>query len=387
MTSWEGNTSLRTSVTSNRRIFPDMEFSLIMRTRLSLLLSFACVIFPLAGQTGAPDPAADPKDATAWFQRASDRLNLRTFDAAPFHMKVTFTALPGLELLPKNQKPEIITGDGTYEETWLAPHHWRREVTLGDYHAVEVESQKGRKMQASSDYEPSRVLMLLDALFYPIHRDRISPDLDRRHLRWTIERKTAADLPFVLVSAAIDEDEGYKPAYIFLPNGLLVQSNDDCLAASWQDDATFAGHVVPRKLMIQAGGHTLLTAQIAVHAAGQVDPAVFELPGETAEPGMTLRPLHDFEVEGPGLSSDCTFIDNPENPMLPLGIRRIIDRRGATQEVEILDSRNLAVKARSDTAAFILDCYRRKKRDTATIDKSPAQLPMLLYFRYKFVHR
>ena len=220
--------------------------------RCSLLLSLACVIFPLAAQTGAVDPAVDPKDATGWFQRASDRMNLRGLDGVPFHMRVTFTALSGLELLGKNKKPQIITGGGVYEETWLAPHHWRREVTLGDYHAVEVESQAGRKMQASSDYEPSRVLMLLDALLYPIHRDRTSPDLDRRHLRWTIKHKTAGDLSFVLVSAAIDEDEGYKPAYIFLSNGLLVQSNDDGLADSWQDDATFAGHVVPRRLTIQA---------------------------------------------------------------------------------------------------------------------------------------
>jgi hypothetical protein len=360
-----------------------------MRTRLSLLLSFACVIVPLAGQTGAPDPAADPKDATGWFQRASDRMNLRTFDGAPFHMKVTFTALPGLELLPKNKKPQIITGDGTYEETWLAPHHWRREVTLGDYHAVEVESQKGRKMQASSDYEPSRVLMLLDALFYPIHRDRISPDLDRRHLRWTIERKTAGDLPFVLVSAAIDEDEGYKPAYIFLPNGLLVQSNDDCLAASWQDDATFAGHVVPRKLTIQGGGNTLLTAQIAVQAAAHVDPAAFELPGETAEPGMTLRPFHYFEVEGPGATQGgaCELVDNAGTPILPLGVRQIIDRSGVKREVEVLDSRNLEAKLHSQSLANFLDCVRKRKRVPAMIDKSPALFPLLIYHRYTFAHK
>ena len=57
-----------------------------------------------------------------WFQRASDQMNLRGPDGAPFHMKVAFTALPGLELLEGKKKPQIMTGDGVYEETWLAPH-------------------------------------------------------------------------------------------------------------------------------------------------------------------------------------------------------------------------------------------------------------------------
>ena len=119
--------------------------------RSSCFLFFACLILPISAQTNDPDP----KDATGWFQRASDQMNLRGFGAAPFHMKVVFTALPGLELLDKKKQPQIITGDGVYEETWIAPHHWRREVTLVNYHAVEVESAKGRMMQASSDYEPS----------------------------------------------------------------------------------------------------------------------------------------------------------------------------------------------------------------------------------------
>src|SRR5271170_6463978 len=132
-----------------------MELQLSTQSRIfrsSCFLFFACLMFPMAAQTDG----ADPKDATGWFQRASDQMNLRVFGAAPFHMKVVFTALPGLELLDKKKKPQIITGDGVYEETWIAPHHWRREVSLGSYHAVEVESQAGRKMQASSDYEPSR---------------------------------------------------------------------------------------------------------------------------------------------------------------------------------------------------------------------------------------
>jgi hypothetical protein len=346
-------------------------------------LFFACLMFSIAAQTDS----ADPKDATGWFQRASDQMNLRAPDAAPFHMKVVFKALPGLELLDAKKKPQIITGNGVYEETWIAPRHWRREVTLGDYHAIEVESEAGRKMQASSDYEPSRILMLLDALLYPIQRDRISTDLERVRLRnWTIEHKTAGNLSYVLISAVEDQNVEHKPSFIFLPSGLLVQSNDRGLAASWQDYANFASHVVPGRLMIQAGGRKLLTADITVEAAGQVDPTSFELPGETADPGMTLRPLR-FELRPPRDFADCTFIDDGKLPLLPVEVWGVLDRHGSVREVELLDSRNLEASTHSKNVANSLDCIRAQKVHPATIDKSPGQLASLFFENSRFSHK
>ena len=50
-------------------------------------------------------------------------------------------------MLGAKQKSDFITGEGAYEETWLGVHQWRREVTLGEYHAVEVEGNGLRKMQ------------------------------------------------------------------------------------------------------------------------------------------------------------------------------------------------------------------------------------------------
>jgi hypothetical protein len=105
----------------------------------------------------------------SWFERASDRMNLRLPNSVPFHLRVRFHAYPGLELLPPDQA-EILTGEGLYEETWLSTYQWRREVTLGDYHAVETQSVDIRKMTATSDYVPSRVIMLMDALLNPISR-------------------------------------------------------------------------------------------------------------------------------------------------------------------------------------------------------------------------
>ncbi|HUA15243.1 MAG TPA: hypothetical protein VMG31_08085 [Verrucomicrobiae bacterium] len=101
--------------------------------------------------------AKEPREsATQWFQRASNQMDLRAYGSHPFHMKVVFHGFPGV-VLSKKDSDQIISGDGTYEETWMAPAQWKREVTFGGYHAIEVESAAGRKMQATPDYEPSRV--------------------------------------------------------------------------------------------------------------------------------------------------------------------------------------------------------------------------------------
>ncbi len=78
-------------------------------------------------------------------------------------MRVAFRAFPGEDFSPPGESL-ILTGDGVYDETWLSPETWSREVTFGTYRAVETHVGGVREFQASSDYEPSRVLMLLDAL-------------------------------------------------------------------------------------------------------------------------------------------------------------------------------------------------------------------------------
>jgi len=74
---------------------------------------------------------SEPKNSIEWFQLAKEQMDLRMPGSASFRMKVTFHAFPGVEFLNLKEKPQIVNGDGLYEETWLSPHEWRREVTLG----------------------------------------------------------------------------------------------------------------------------------------------------------------------------------------------------------------------------------------------------------------
>ena len=75
-----------------------------------------CLLFATLAFSATARAANEPKNATAWFQRADDQMNLRAPGSTPFHMKVAFRALPGI-VLDKEESSQIIAGDGIYDET------------------------------------------------------------------------------------------------------------------------------------------------------------------------------------------------------------------------------------------------------------------------------
>lgn len=271
-----------------------------------------------------------------WFQRASDQMTLRVPGSAPFHMKVTFHAFPGQEMLGAKQKSDFVSGDGVYEETWLDLHRWRREVTLGDYHAIEVDGNGLRKMQASSDYEPSRVLKLFEMLQNPIARNLTSKEF-RGGTGWKIDHVSAGDLALVRLSKSRGSQRvDYTYSFYFTPHGLLAMANEAGLLTSWADYVAFDGKVFPRSLAVKAGDRDLLTANISIEPAGQPDPAIFDLPGGAAEPGMTLRLLHGNEIRLPDHSGTYSWISSSMGPTAVYSLEGVLDRHGRFQELEVI---------------------------------------------------
>jgi hypothetical protein len=308
-------------------------------------------------------------------------MNLRALGSAPFHMRVKFHAFPGVELLPQ-EKSEIVTGDGVYEETWLSPKQWRREVTLGSYHAVETHTDRVRKMQASSDYEPSRVLMLMDALLNPISRCTLSPELHDHRVRWHMDRSLVAGHPLMRFSNSDNVANGITKgtAYVFLSGGLLLQSNENDIVTTWKDDLWFAGKVVPTHISIQAGAtRNLLTANIELETPGVSDASAFDLPGGMADPGMTLRPLHWYEVKPAELAhSESTRMSAQSSypthgPLLAMILHGIVDRHGVLREVEVIYGPWKDGSPPPDGAQHLTDNARQYKFRPAEIDDSPCE--------------
>lgn len=293
---------------------------------------------------------APPRTAADWFRRADDLTNIRMPGARPFHMRVTFHAYSGIDFAPRG-KSEIMTGNGTYEEWWLTPRKWRREVSFGSYHAVEV-FDGVRKFQASFDYEPSRVLMLLRGLVYSIPRYLVEPQLEEqgssvivnRLLQWKVKHLTAGHLPYVELEYRAKEAIGSTAAldamtWDLLPNGMPVRLVDRFgISTAWQDQIEYGGRAVPRHFDVKALGRDLVTADVTIASTDSPDPSLFQLSGDAAAPGMTLRPFDQWEVPiwpaismaSPRLPNDAVFPAETE-----IVTAAVVDRHGNPREAEM----------------------------------------------------
>jgi hypothetical protein len=323
--------------------------------------------------------AQDVKDPIFWLTRANDKMNLRMPGAAPFHMKVAFHALPGMEMLPKG-KTQILTGDGVYEETWLAPHEWRREVALGSYHATESQINGVRKMQASSDYVPGRVWMLLNTLMNPISPYELAPEKHDRARHWKLEQISAGSQPLVRISRMFETASLTRAgeAYVFLPDGRLLQSNENDILTIWQNDTILADKLVPKHLSVWAGkDRELLDAEVAVGSVGRADPAALDLPGEPADPGITLRPLHAYDVRPPEPPPGHIAMNvGPGSPTTDQGlfVHVYVDRRGRVRDAEIITFLKRGSGEPLDAAQSQIDDIREWRFRPAEIDGSKCEV-------------
>ncbi|HKO19021.1 MAG TPA: hypothetical protein VJU82_09050 [Acidobacteriaceae bacterium] len=321
----------------------------------SLAILLACFSSAQTISPGAPissRPSSitteEPKSAADWFRRADELTNIRMPGSLPFHMKVSFHAYPGMDFTEPGKSP-IMTGDGTYEEWWYSPRQWRREVTFGSYHAVEVQDGV-RKFQATSEYEPSRVLMLLRALLYPIPRYLIEPELQdnpgdshsaiaNKKLPWKVKHLSAGKLDYVELSYRVDDGKCIDmAAYDLLPSAVPVRLTDRMgLTTAWEKQTSFGGKAVSQHLTVTAMGRDLVSADIEIRSATPGDSSLAQLAGEQAAACMTLRPFDQWDF--PPLSPVRSDVPRlPPGAVYPAGIEivtaGVVDRQGMPREAE-----------------------------------------------------
>ena len=231
---------------------------------------------------------------------------------------------------------------------------------------------RARKMQASSDYEPVRVLMLLEALLFPVPKNVAWPFPKCTPLNWKMKKSSipSADhthtIDFVKIERTAECE--YYFSYLFLPDGLLVQRNDQGLAFGWMDQMRYGDKNVARHISVQAGGRDLLTAEVTIEPAGTPSAELFDQPGKPAEPGMTMRPIHRGEVRG--LESDSSGSGIGDLPSYQT-YGEVVTREGDIRELEMIDTSD------PSKAKVILDIVRRfRYYRPAMIDNSPCEMFM-----------
>lgn len=302
---------------------------------LLLLLPAALAQNPAVAPPSSANPA--PKTAEDWFYLADSLSNLRQPGAPPFHLKVPFQSQPGPVSIAIG-RPSTVKDSGVYEETWISPQRWHREVTFGSYHAVEVFADGVRKWQASSDYEPDRVLMLMDALLNPL------PDLhwlpQKHKSRWKVKRMNQDGSPHVRVSINGSPDHSIygEFSYSFLPTGLLAESNDHGLVTRWDNPVSFGRSMAPTHIIIEAMGDNFLTAELTVRSPSAQEETISQLPGAPADLSSGFSP---FDPDPPNIVIPYSPAppDQSFERQLGLGdfvVRIVIDRTGNPSEVDVV---------------------------------------------------
>jgi hypothetical protein len=360
----------------------------------TLCLAMLILPFGSSGTDTRQAPLAEPTTALAYFRRADDLTNIRMPESAPFRLRARFHAYPGYDFTKAGQSP-IVTGDGTYEETWLAPNQWRREITLGSYHAVEVRAGGVRKFQASSDYEPSRVIMFLRGLLDPMPRYLLEPEIEERHLHWKVEHLTAGSLSYVHIGftdyARVSSVSIPCPrSYDFVLKGMLFRASDyNGLVTTWQDPIAFNGTLVPRHFAVQGDGleGQMLSADVSIQPALPGD-SVPQIPGGDADPGMTLRAFDELDLGRPEpihvqipegwASFDHSGEPPPEVQVYTVGV---VDRTGVPREVELSGVRRFGqpvpkaqLPALGMASRNLVEAFRRDRYHPALLDGKPCEI-------------
>ena len=145
---------------------------------------------PFSSQLQNEAPAT--ADVRPIFDRMRAAQNLRLEGAPSFHLKANFQS-------------EDNTAKGIYEETWVAPKKWRREVTLNGNHIVEVRTEDAFYRTFPGQYAPRLADDVIDVLSFGLPGDN---GADYHAPDWTALNTTLVNLPVLRLSNGYINPQG-----------------------------------------------------------------------------------------------------------------------------------------------------------------------------------
>jgi TonB family protein len=237
--------------------------------------------------------------AESFFSRIEKSQKLsdpRTEGAAPFHLKASFEAREGLT--------------GLYEETWLSPTRWRRQVQLGTVNVVRsLSGDNLYEKSVGADSTPKLINFVFDNITSHF------PRTDGSFIEgdWGQSAVSFDGLDTVRISrGAVDEEN--QPisggAYWFDSAGLLRGAYVQPQITIYRDFALWDGKQIPRTMELAQNGKRILSITIQqIEAAGQTQDSLFALAGIRP----TAVPRHG-EYDGPVLKAEPTRMAKPDNP-------------------------------------------------------------------------
>lgn len=270
-------------------------------------------------------PAPGP-DVVAIFDRMRAAGNLRLDGRPGFHMKASFHAEDG-------------SANGTYEETWVSPTKWRREVKLNSSTIVEVRTPDEFYRVFPDKYAPRLADDVIESLSFALPGDNGS---DYHPPDWSVINSSLGNLPLLRLSRGYINPQGKPDAetvlyFIDEKTAFIRGRSHYSNMTLFNDLQPFGDKTVARKLTMW--GSDVKKLEITVDTLEPItdaSEALFHLPG--VKPLFTVaeedrrftqpRAIYKVRPSIPGWHGKvtCTLLIDEH------GHVRDVDVRGTTDE-------------------------------------------------------
>ena len=213
--------------------------------------------------------AATQPEVRPIFDRMRAASNLRLDGAPGFHMKASFHSEDG-------------EAKGSYEETWVSPKKWRREVKLNDTSVVEVRTEEAFYRTFPGKYAPRLADDVIDSLSFSLPGDNGS---DFHDADWSAVNAKLGNLPVLRLSNGYINPQGKPDAltvqYFVEEKTRFIRGRYHYSTLTvFNDLQPFGGKTVARKLTTLGGDVNKMEIMIdTLEPAANVSESLFSISG------------------------------------------------------------------------------------------------------------
>lgn len=312
---------------------------------------------PAPPPASAPSVVANPQTPEEFFARARQLSDLEA-GGIPFHLKATIS-------LDKNTG---LRETGSYEEWWVTPHMWRKEVTLGTFRYLATADSRRSTMYASQVPAPWQMSVILRSVPF-----RVSARLTERQ-RWRREKTKVNHIPVIsltgrpckAVTSPVKTPTNCGDQYIFTNEGVVRVKKLNGVSTVFNEFRAFGKQSIPTS--IETADSVGPIALITVDEIESFNPDAHRLAGlSQIPPGLQLvkgiepGSFHD----GPGMKPPKLLHAVEASLPADMRIRRpfhatavvatIVDLDGRPRTIHVIQSSGTAL---DDAAAASVQQYR-----------------------------
>lgn len=207
--------------------------------------------------------AADKRsDGAELLAKAVALQNIRAADAKPFHLRLRIHT-QGIVAKPT---------DGTYDEVWLGPNKWRREISFPGFTQVVVGDQNSAWLSRNLDFRPRVAYLITQAIDRFVHPELL-PKEGVAAVREKKKKGVALQCAELRFSGEADRE------LCFDQSGALVsdESESHDLDFQYADYAKFEGRMFPHSIRVNESGQEVLSVTVDELSLPQdTSPKLFE---------------------------------------------------------------------------------------------------------------